>query len=58
MDRYVSALCRQLAELAPRTKAHEVDTVYFGGGTPSWLGEKRLRQIMKIVNKQIKGTSR
>ena len=51
MDRYVSALCRQLAELAPRTTAHEVDTVYFGGGTPSWLGEKRLRQIMKTVNK-------
>ena len=51
MDRYVSALCRQLAELAPRTTAHEVDTVYFGGGTPSWLGEKRLRQIVKTMNK-------
>ena len=51
MDRYVSALCRQLAETAQRTKAHEVDTVYFGGGTPSWLGEKRLRRIMKVVDK-------
>lgn len=51
MDRYVSALCRQLAEIAPRTAAHEVDTVYFGGGTPSWLGEKRLRQILKTVEK-------
>ena len=51
MDRYVSVLCRQLAEIAPRTAAHEVDTVYFGGGTPSWLGEKRLRQILKTVEK-------
>ncbi|MDE7262732.1 MAG: radical SAM family heme chaperone HemW [Oscillospiraceae bacterium] len=51
MDRYVSALCRQLAETAQRTKTHEVDTVYFGGGTPSWLGEKRLRRIMKAVDK-------
>lgn len=51
MGRYVSALCRQLAELAPRTRAHEVDTVYFGGGTPSYLGEKRLRQILKTVEK-------
>lgn len=51
MDRYVSALCRQLAEIAPQTTAHEVDTVYFGGGTPSWLGEKRLRQILKTVEK-------
>lgn len=51
MDRYVSALCRQLAEIAPRTSAHQVDTVYFGGGTPSWLGEKRLRRILKAVEK-------
>ena len=52
MDRYVSALCRQLAEIAPRAAAHEGDTVYFGGGTPSWLGEKRLRQILKTVEKR------
>ena len=51
MDRYVAALCSQLAEIAPRTAAHEVDTVYFGGGTPSWLGEKRLRQVLKTVEK-------
>lgn len=51
MDRYVSALCRQLAEIAPRTTAHQVDTVYFGGGTPSYLGKKRLRRIMKTVEK-------
>ncbi len=51
MDRYTAALCRQLSEIAPRTTAHEVDTVYFGGGTPSWLGGKRLRQILKTVEK-------
>lgn len=51
MDRYVSALCRQLKEIAQRTSAHEVDTVYFGGGTPSFLGAERLRQIMKTVRK-------
>jgi len=49
MDRYVSAVCRQLAEIAPRTTAHVVDTVYFGGGTPSCLGAKRLRRILKTV---------
>ena len=51
MDRYTAALCRQLAEIAPQTTAHKVDTIYFGGGTPSWLGEKRLRQILKTVEK-------
>ena len=58
MDRYVSVLCRQLAEIAPRTAAHEVDTVYFGGGTPSWLGEKRLRQILKTVEKHYRLTKK
>ena len=51
MDRYVSALCRQLAEIAQWTTAHTVDSVYLGGGTPSYLGEKRLRQILKTVKK-------
>ena len=51
MDRYVSALCRQLAEIAQRTTAHTVDSVYLGGGTPSYLGEKRLRRILKTVKK-------
>lgn len=51
MDRYVSVLCRQLAEIAQRTTAHTVDSVYLGGGTPSYLGEKRLRRILKTVKK-------
>ena len=51
MDRYVSALCRQLAEIAQQTTAHTVDSVYLGGGTPSYLGEKRLRHILKTVKK-------
>ena len=51
MDRYVSALCRQLAEISRQTTAHEVDTIYFGGGTPSYLGAKRLKQILKTIGK-------
>ena len=51
MDRYTAALCRQLAEIAQWTTAHTVDSVYLGGGTPSYLGEKRLRQILKTVGR-------
>lgn len=51
MDRYVSALCRQLAEISRQTTAHEVDTIYFGGGTPSHLGTKRLKLILKTIEK-------
>lgn len=51
MDAYVEALSAHLLEVAPRTQAHCVDTVYFGGGTPSYLGEKRLVRLLKTVKK-------
>ena len=38
MDAYVSALTAQLAAWRERTADCTVDTVYFGGGTPSYLG--------------------
>ena len=42
MDAYCRALERHLAEVAPQAACHLVDTVYFGGGTPSYLGADRL----------------
>lgn len=51
MDHYVSVLCKQLAEISRQTTAHEVDTIYFGGGTPSYLGAKRLKLILKTIEK-------
>ena len=52
MDEYVDALCAHLTETAPFTAGHLVDTVYFGGGTPSYLGEKRLVKILKTIAKR------
>lgn len=51
MDDYVKALCAHLKETAPRAAGHMVDTVYFGGGTPSYLGNKRLCAILKVIQK-------
>ena len=51
MDAYTAALIRHLEEVAPRCARQTVDTVYFGGGTPSYLGEKRLTQLLKTVKK-------
>jgi oxygen-independent coproporphyrinogen-3 oxidase len=52
MDDYQRALLAHLAEAAPRAKGYRVDTVYFGGGTPSYYGEKRLRALLKAIKKQ------
>ena len=52
MDDYVNALQIHLAEMAPFSAGYLVDTVYFGGGTPSYLGEKRLIKILKTILKR------
>ena len=54
MDDYTGALCSHLTETAPFAADHLVDTVYFGGGTPSYLGAKRLTKLLKTVLKKFK----
>lgn len=52
MDPYVEVLTQHLREAAPRCQHNIVDTVYFGGGTPSYLGEKRLLQLLEVIRRQ------
>ena len=49
MDRYVAALKKHLTDTAPAAALHRIDTVYFGGGTPSYLGEKRLCELLETL---------
>ena len=51
MDDYQKALLAHMKETAPLTRGWQVDTVYFGG-TPSFYGEKRLREVLKTVAKR------
>ncbi len=51
MTEYTRALCAHLKEMAPHAGSHAVDTVYFGGGTPSYLGVKLLKTILAAVEK-------
>ena len=49
MDAYVNALRAAFASAAPGAKDYEADTVYFGGGTPTLLGEARLCALLDAV---------
>lgn len=52
MDAYQKALLAHLAETAPLAQGIPVDSIYFGGGTPSYYGEKRLRELLGAIQKQ------
>ena len=52
MDDYQKALLQHIAETAPRAKKQVVNSVYIGGGTPTWYGEKRLLELLSTVKKR------
>lgn len=48
-DRYVSALCRELEMRSDYLRGENVETIYFGGGTPSQLEEKDFCRIFDTI---------
>ena len=51
MDEYVRALSRHLEAASARCEGYGVNTVYLGGGTPSYLGRERLETVLNAVYK-------
>lgn len=51
MDAYTGALVREIRLYGEKAAGYVTDTVYLGGGTPSYLGEARLCRILRAVRK-------
>jgi oxygen-independent coproporphyrinogen-3 oxidase len=50
IDDYLQAIARELISLEmPSRERTEVDTLYFGGGTPTYLEPRQLRQLTESV---------
>ena len=49
MDAYVSTLERQIEQFSQAAAGYKVTSVYFGGGTPSYLGPRRLAALLEAV---------
>ena len=54
MDDYQKALLAHLEETAQLAVGIPVDTVYIGGGTPSYYGAKRICELLAAVKKLFK----
>ena len=48
---YMKAVCQHIREAGQQAPNHRVDTIYFGGGTPTMLGADALAAILNAVRK-------
>ena len=51
-DRYVSALCRELELRKSYLDKEPVETIYFGGGTPSQLSKENFEKIFETIERE------
>lgn len=56
IEQYVYALCNEILKNAEILSQYKITTIYIGGGTPSYIDEKYIKQIldtlMLFVNKE------
>ena len=51
IDSYLTAICNHIKESGELTPGYRVDTIYFGGGTPSFLGADALATILTAIRR-------
>lgn len=54
MDDYQKALLTHIGESAPLARDYTVNSIYIGGGTPSWYGAKRICELLHLVRKKFR----
>ncbi len=58
MDDYLRAICAHIKESGALAPGYKVDTIYFGGGTPSFFGAEGMAAIMTAIRKSFQVDSR
>jgi oxygen-independent coproporphyrinogen-3 oxidase len=51
LDAYLNAICTHIKETGPLAPNYHVDTIYFGGGTPSFFGADGMIAILTAIRK-------
>ena len=59
LDGYQDAVCTHIREAGPLAPDYVVDTIYFGGGTPSFFGADGMAAILATIRKafRVSGTA-
>ena len=51
MDGYIGAICAHIREAGALAPGYKVDTIYFGGGTPSFFGADGMATILTAIRR-------
>ena len=51
MESFLDAICDHIRETGPQAPGHRVDTIYFGGGTPSFFGADGMAAILSVIRR-------
>ncbi len=51
MDGYLDAICSHIKESGPQAPDYKVDTIYFGGGTPTFFGADGMATILTTIRR-------
>ena len=57
MDQYQKAICEHIREAGAQAPDYVVDTIYFGGGTPSFFGAEGMAAILTAIRKNFQVSS-
>lgn len=50
VSNYIDSVCREILDNADLLTNYNIETIYFGGGTPSYIDTKYIEKIMSILN--------
>lgn len=51
IERYIHCLCKEIRYKAESNSVHTINTVYFGGGTPSIISPKLMEVVLNALHK-------
>ena len=51
MDSFIEATCKHIKEAGAFAPGYQVDTIYFGGGTPSFFGADGMAMILSAIRR-------
>ena len=57
LDGYITTICKHIKEAGELAPGYKVDTVYFGGGTPSFFGGDGMATIMSAIRRSFDVTA-